>query len=696
MQNASNSEFEAIHKSILSGFLSNIAEKKEKNIFRAAKGREVMIFPGSGLFNKAGSWIVAAEIVETSRVFARTVANIDSSWLEKLGQDLCKRTYLHPRWDKIRGEVIASEQVSLFGLTIIPERIVSYGRINPDEASAIFLRSALIEGNLKRPFGFLQHNRRLIQSIKSWEDRIRRRDLLVSENVILDFYKERLNRVYDLRTLKKYLRDKRTDSFLRMKKEDLLLYHPEDAELEQYPEKISLGNHLFDSSYCFEPGKDHDGVTVKVPSELAPAVPAEAVDWLVPGLYKEKIATLIKGLPKSYRKKLVPINDSVEIISREMPQGDSALITALGEFIHRRFGVDIPAAAWSNEALPDYLKMRISITAPDGKELWAGRDAAILRQGADSSVKTDEFDAARRKWKKNGIVRWDFGDVPDSIGDSRGPKAKWIAYPALEKDPLTEKSVNLRLFRQRDNALDSHQKGVAALYAIHFAKDLKFLKRQLTLPADKSLMADYFGGAKRVEKRVLERVTQLLFCKNIRSEAAFYAHAEAVSPRIISTGREVLDTAVAVLTAYGEARKKISKLLEANHGNVPVVAFLCELMEELARLVPETFIDMYDLKRLAHLERYIKAVAIRAERALLDFEKDRAKSKEIKNFCSGLNKFLKNLSPSVSDKKRQALEEYFWMLEEYKVSVFAQELKTVGPISAKRLDQKLKQIERMV
>ena len=690
----SENKYEKIHKAVLSGFLSNIAMQKEKNIFRAGKGKEVMIFPGSGLFNKAQNWIVAAEMVETSRVFARSVANIDCSWLEELGGDLCRRTYLEPHWEKNRGEVVASEQVSLFGLIIVPDRKVSFGKVNPAEASKIFIQSALVNGDVKKPFAFMKHNQQLIDEIIDIENRFRRRDLLIDEQRIFEFYQERLPEIYDIRTLSKFLKQKTNDDFLQMGKDAILAYPPDDVQLAQYPDRLDFENHSLECSYCFEPGKDEDGVTVKVPSALAPSVSPESIEWLVPGLYPEKTEALIKGLPKKYRRKLVPVKNTVDVIIREMPKTRISLISALGDFIYRRFGLDIPASAWSQESLPDYLKMRVSITAPGGKELRAGRDANILRQDTGSLEKSDELKAARMKWEKSGITRWDFGDLPEFVSDSGEKTGHWIAYPALENSGL-DKPINLRLVRQKDEALAVHLRGVAALYAIHFSKDIKFFKRQLVLPEDKAFLANYFGGAKNLVKQMVDRGIQELFGKNIRSQKAFYSHAESVAPKILSTGRELLDRLIPVLAAYHDARSQIHKLQQGSRQNSRMMSFFQELTAELARLVPETFIAIYDKNRFAHLVRYIQATTIRARRAAVDFEKDQSKSRGIIKFSEGLNQLLKELSPRVSDEKRQAIEEYFWMIEEYKVSVFAQELKTVIPISAKRLEQKLQQIQRM-
>ncbi|UCE54570.1 MAG: DUF3418 domain-containing protein, partial [Desulfobacterales bacterium] len=693
---AESSRYAAIHKSILSGFLSNIAEKKEKNIFRAAKGRDVMIFPGSGIFDRAANWIVAAEVVETSRVFARTVANIDRSWLEDLGGELCRRSYLHPHWERRRGEVVASEQVSLFGLIIVPERKVSYGKINPQEACDIFIRSALIVGDLKKPFAFMKHNHRLIDSVKAIEDRIRRRDILISEAEMFAFYKERLDGIYNLKALSTYLKTKEDDDFLRMNKADLFVYHPGAAELSLYPQQIELGEHSFDCSYRFEPGEDDDGITVKVPSTLAPQVPTEAMDWLVPGLYKEKIAALIKSLPKAYRRKLVPVNATVDVIAAEMQHAEGSLIAALGHFIYKRFGVDIPASAWPVDTLPDHLKMRIAITAADGREISASRDPAILRYHTDEKANLTGFESARKKWEKTGIARWEFGNLPDYVSPGGSKTGRWIAYPALEKSQTGEKSVNLRLFRKRDEAIAAHKLGVAVLYRNYFSKDLKFLKKLLTLPADIIPKADYFGGAGQFEKRLMDRVIQTLFAKNIRSQNEFHAYAERVAPNIITSAKQLIENVLPIVSAYDETRRLVYRLQQANPNNATAVQFFNNIIEDLVRLVPENFIELYDPDRLVHIERYVKAVGIRAQRALVDFEKDQTKQHEVHPFSESLNQLLGTLSPNDSEEKRKAVEEYFWMVEEYKVSVFAQELKTDFPVSKKRLQDKLRQIEKMI
>ena len=705
----------SIHKSVLSGFLSNIAIKKEKYIFKGAKDKEMMIFPGSGLFKKPGDWIVAAELVETSRLFARIVASIDVSWLEALGKDQCKSVCLHPHWERNRGEVMALEQVSLYGLIIIPKRSISYGKIAPDEANQIFIQSALVEGDVKRPFPFMRHNATCIAEIRDMESRVRRRDILISEQDIYQFYAEKLPGIYDIRSLQAFLKRKGGDRFLRMKKADILRYAPDKDELVLYPDCVRLNGRQFDCTYNFDPGKQSDGVTIRVPSALAPSLPSDLLDWTVPGLLSEKITALIKGLPKTYRRQLVPVSDTVELIVREMNQTafgvqiqesgkrkqkhvvfnipDSALITSLANFIHQHFGMNVPASAWPLDELPDHLRMRIAITDSGGKELRSGRDKTILRGNAEVEIDPKVFKAAAEKWERNHITAWDFGELPESVTLKGKNGRTWVAYPALESQ---SDEVRLRLFRKRGEAIAAHTKGVEKLFMTHFSSDIKFLKKTLSLPADVGKAASYFGGSKVFVKRLYDHLLHHFFCKNIRTEKAFYFHAESVSQTILPIGRKTLEQAAVVIRVFHGSRSLLHDLEKASITSPRTADFINGLRESLSRLVPENFVSLYDTDRLPHVERYMKAITIRAQRAMSDFEKDQIKAREVKVYGDALNDLLKQLSPSASEEKRVATEDFFWLIEEYKVSLFAQELRTAVRVSPKRLDKKLKEIERMV
>jgi ATP-dependent helicase HrpA len=689
-----------IHKAILSGFLSNIALKKEKNIYQAAKGREVMIFPGSGLFNRAGQWIVFAELVETSRLYARKAANIDNTWLEEAGKEQCKYTYNQPHWERNRGEVVAFEQVSLYGLVIVSQRPVSYGRIDPGEASRIFIESALVQGDVKKVLPFMQHNLELIEKAADIENKFRRRDILANEEDMFNFYKNRLAGIYDIRSLEKLIKKKGDDGFLRMEMSDLIINEPDTEELALYPDNIPLGNREFQCTYNFKIGDPDDGVTIKVPSTLKAGIPADSIDWLVPGFFKEKIAALIKSLPKKYRKKLVPVADTVKIILNEMPRGRGSLFSALSSFIYKRFAIDIPASAWNDNALPDHLKAVISITDENGKEIRSGRDKALLYekvQQRSREKEPKELVSLKKIWERRGITKWDFPDLPKSISidDSNGKQL--AVYPGIEVEEAgNSKKINLRIFRDAETALESHKKGVAALLSGFFSKDLKFLKKRIKIPGKLQESAKYFGGAGQINNKLYQSVIRKLFEKNIRSKKEFHSYAESIAPLILKKGDELLKQSVAVISAYNDTLSNLAELEKKQRFNEKYLLFLKGLREEMKRLVPENFMELYETARLIHLIRYIKAFSIRGERALINLEKDKAKAGLVNEYTDRLNSFLQGLSPGTTKEKQTKIEEFFWLIEEYKVSIFAQELKTIVPVSRKRLDKIIREIERMV
>ncbi len=683
----------AIHRSILSGFLSNIALKKEKFFFRAAKDREVMIFPGSGLFKNPGDWIVAAEMVETSRLYARKAATIDVTWLEPLGGTLCRRSWSDPHWARSRGEVVAKEQVTLFGLPIVADRRVAYGRIDPAKASEIFIRSALIDMDVRQPLGFMRHNADLVAEVRDMEDRIRRRDILVDDAVLLSFYQERLQGVCDLRTLKHRIRKKGGDGFLRLDTERLTRYLPDADELAQFPQQLDLGHRVLDCDYAFEPGAEADGVTLTVPIETTGDVPREQLDWLVPGMLAEKITALIKGLPKTYRVQLVPVADTVEMLVRNMPRGRESLPMALSRFIFTRLKVDIPASAWPVDELPDHLRMRLSITDAKGRVVVSGRNESLLDRQASDSRLPKGMQALKRKWERQGITEWDFGDLPDvlTVDDRRG--TPWNLYPRLAVETDT---VGIRLFTDSKVARSSHLDGMTALLARCFADDLKYLKKSLKLPALLKRQVHTFGGLAAIEAQMVQCVTRQLFAVNVLEQTAFEAHvAKLEQLRIHQRGEALRDAVIAVIEAHHEARCRILEIEQRRIAAPLVTQFLQILSDDLARLVPENFVTLYDRQRLHHLVRYLKTISIRVQRGLTDLEKDHLRQKQVTPFLDALNQMLSSMDAATSADKRAAVEAFFWMIEEYKVSVFAQEVGTDGPVSPKRLKKLIGEIERM-
>ncbi len=688
--------YTAIHIAVLSGFLTNIAQRREKNIYRAARGRECMLFPGSGLFNRAGEWIVAAEMVLTSRLFARTAANIDSAWLESLAGPQCRYTHLAPRWSRKRGQVVADEQVSLYGLVIVAGRRVAYGRIAPEEAAEIFVRSALIEGDVRQSLPFMDHNQALIDDVTDMENRLRRRGLLVDEEILCQFYRDRLGTIADMRSLARRIKKEGGDGFLRLTPEDLLQAEPDADELALYPEEIKLGRARLKADYRFNPGGEDDGITVAVPAARAHQVEPADADWLVPGLLEEKITALLKTLPKRFRRSLAPVSDAAAVIASEMPRGGGDLLTALGDFIHRRFRVDIPATAWSEADLPSHLRMRFALKGAEGEILAVDRDAHVLQATAPAPPREAVLADLRRRWERDGITAWDFGDLPAAVAAESKEEPDYALFPALTRPVDGIRGVGLRLYATHEEALEKHRDGVAALLEIVLADDLRRLKRQLRLPPETARRVRFAGGHQALERQLFDRVVRDHLHRDLRTADAFSAHAAAVRRQLVTDGQALIAAAAPVVAAYDEVREVLFGLERQVGGRGAVAEFLLDRREDIHKLVPENFVSLYDRERLAHLPRYLQAVALRARRALQQFDRDRPKAEAVGRFEARLQRLLEELTPRTSAAKREALEELFWLIEEYKVSIFAQELKTAVPVSAKRLEKKIDAIGRIL
>ncbi|MBN2244621.1 MAG: ATP-dependent RNA helicase HrpA [Candidatus Aminicenantes bacterium] len=678
-----------IHRSILAGYLSNIAVHKEKNIYTAPQGREAMIFPGSGLFNRSLRWIVAAETVKTSRLFARTAARIDPAWLEELAGPLCKYFYLNPRWDKKRGEVVAEERVTLFGLEIISGRTISYGRINPAEAHQIFIHSALVKGNIHPLPDFLKYNLELINKLSVIEEKLRRRDILVSEGVLEDFYSDRLPGVLTFKELIDRIASQGSDNFLRLTREDILKTIPDQKELEAYPDEIKLDNMNFKTQYRFSPGKEEDGITLKIPARLLSSVPKETLEGTIPGLYKEKITALIRGLPKCYRRKIVPVGDKVEDIVKNMPRESPSLFKDLSSFIRKKYSIQIPIEEWHKVELPGHLKFRLAIIGQKGHDVTAGRDLERLLQELGSSSLPEESEAwkkAQLKWERSGITSWDFDHLPEKIPVGSLTEA----YPALHAD---KEGISIRLYKNHEEALKSHLLGVEALLLKRYSKDLEYMKRHLVLPEEYSKSALFFGGKEAIEKWLYSKLRHEVFRKNFRSQKEFTAYKENINIHLNEKSLQLLSMTIEILSSYQKIRSILSNIKISHPNNQALQNISEQTKRELEKLIPANFLDLYHLERLKHLPRYAEALRIRLERAKNDPEKDRKKAEQVSIFIHDLERIQRDYADKIDQDTKNSLDDFRWMIEEFKVSLFAPELKTAYPVSPKRLLEARKKIE---
>ncbi|HAJ26234.1 MAG TPA: ATP-dependent RNA helicase HrpA, partial [Syntrophus sp. (in: bacteria)] len=613
-------KYATIHKAILSGLLSGVAMKKEKNIYTAPKGREAMIFPGSGLFKRGGSgqWIVAAEWVETSRLYARTVATIEPEWIEEVAGPLCRVTYSEPHWNKERGEVQAFAQVSLFGLLIIPRRIVSYGRIDPAAANDIFIREGLMPGSMKRDYPFLRHNEEVIEKVRIMENKVRRQGAFLDEEAIFSFYRQRLPNIHDERTFQKFIRQQGGDDFLRMKEEDILLQSPDTEALSAWPDDTVVHGVRIPLTYRFMPGTPEDGVTAVIPAAIITALSPHSFEMAVPGLLPEQVDSLVRGLPKLYRKQLPPLKTVAETLIMHLTRKEQNLPIALGRILKEQFGVTVPPALWPLAALPDQLKMRFVVADENGETVASGRDINSLHSQFLGQIQSESFQRARKTWERENITSWDFEDLPESIHLGNPNQPVGVAFPALE---YVEGRINLRLFPSFPDAEVSHRSGVAALYEKHFDSELKYLRKTLVPTGNLKIWAEMFGGTRAVTGIIYNKVIHDLFFVYIRSKKHYVEHAQYMRTKIISKGQEALSLCMPVLEANFQAIQTMNRLEKQNNSYGQAVSYLRQLRQELATLLPHDFLETYPQERISQLSRYICALEIRADRGLFHLEK---------------------------------------------------------------------------
>jgi ATP-dependent helicase HrpA len=688
---------ENIHYAILSGFLRNIGFRKSKNIYQGAQGKELMLFPGSVLFNKGGQWIMAAELVETARLYARTAASIKVDWLEPLAGSLCRSSYSNPRWEKKSGQVIATEKVTLFGLVIVASRKTNYARINEitrREARELFIQSALIQGELTGHYSFLEHNLKLIARFEKIEDRLRQRNVLADDNVFYNFYNNRLGpSVHDRASLNRFLKRQKNDKFLFMNEEDVLLQPPEPGQLSDFPETILLdGTITLKLRYSFAPGSEEDGVTVILPLDLLDHVSPEIFEWLVPGLLSEKVTFLLRGLPKNVRRKLIPIKQNAEKLAAELQAYHGSLYGRLEELIFKRFRIRILRNQWPHEQLPPHLKMRYLLQDRSGKILLASRNFSDLKAERGEQRESRSLDELRRKWERTGITTWDFENLPEKIPlQNSQNKLLGFMYPTLQ--PEKEGNISIRLYSDMVESRHVSREGFLVLYSLQFPKQFKFVKKECVLPSSLWSVYEGFGSRQQLNEDLHRFVLEALFaCKNrawpTRNEF-FQLVNDLKKNGLLLRTRQLTELVLQLLKERMKTLDLINRIHTLSRTKYRTGINLEMFRSELDHIVPKDFLRQFNEEALTSAIRYCKALQIRIDRAYVSPEKDKIKAAEVVPHADRLKNFRpKEPSPTCLE----LLQEYRTMLEEFKISIFAQEMKTRFPVSAQRLKKKWQEI----
>ncbi len=757
--NESNADYAAIHRSILAGLLGHVAIREEGNTFKGGGNRQLTLFPGSALYDRAKprkpsakpkapraaappqpasaarpEWIVAGEIVETSRLFARTVAGIDPLWIVELAPHLCRVTIHNPRWSPEAGRVLAEERSTLYGLEV-HRRNVAYGNVAPRDATRIFIRSALVEegadpdasegatlASPARNYPFLEHNRRLRQKFETWQTRMRRHEVADVDQALFEFYAKKFENVpgdfgkgssggvgsvSSWAELNRLLRGRHDPKFLCATEADLFAGMDLTYDAQAFPDSVPLAGRSVPVTYSYSPGQEQDGVTLKLDTALAQTVSPASVQWAVPGLREAQAAELLRALPKALRRQLMPFPPKVAEIARDLRPGARSLLHDLSSFIHRHYGVEVPLSAWPPEALPAHLRPRLEVPGQGLQALLAGRDLLELRKKLDTAKPAPADDTAgwvrlARQWERFGVTDWTFGDLPERLTVEEAGASSLYAWPGLE---LEDGHVNVRLFRIRDAALRASPAGVRRLVELALQKDLAWLEKDLrTLARLGPLLAGFCTAEELHSAAVLHLKRHVLPGAGLPSltDAGFCAIVAEAKGRLAGLAIQLLDRLEPILKLRQEllhrrkpapppTRSRSLTDLKPLDALRPQPARQTDpLLAELDALLPGSFLATISFERLPHLPRYLKALLVRAERAALNPVKDQQRAGQLAPYVQALRQL--ETAPPRSPEQRQLVEEFRWMIEEFRVSLFAQELGTAFPISAKRLDQHLARI----
>jgi ATP-dependent helicase HrpA len=679
--------YETLHRAILSGLLSHIGFRpsgKERE-YQGARGSKFFVFPGSGLFGKQPKWLVAAELVETTKLYARGCAVVQPEWIESLAGHLIKRSYSEPHWQAKRGQVGGYEKVTLYGLTLASRRRINYGPIDPETARDIFIRFALVEGDFHTRAPFWRHNRELIEEVHDMEARSRRRDILVDEEVIYQYYAERIPEgIYSTPQFEEWLRQATMQhpKLLHMRMDDLLRPGAAGVEQAQFPDTLDIDGMALPLEYHFQPGSEADGVTLACPAVVLNQVTEGRADWLVPGLLRDKAVTLIKGLPKALRRNFVPVPDYADRALAGLAPCDTPLVQALGAALKQLSGVHVPEDAWDTASLPDFMKLRVRVVDAQGKTLGAGRDLPLLQrtytgQGGEMAQHTLPTTGLERE----GLHDWDFDELPEAV-DTEGGGIRLRGFPALVDEG---DSVAVRLIDSAPNAEAAHHAGLRRLIMLKLAKDIRYLRKNLPNLAQMRLQyAKAAGGdaqAGDLADQLVALIVDLTFLvdrPDIRTRTAFEDRVAQGKGQLMSQANAACQLVAEILQAYQQVRKRLAGITQINW-----LASLNDMREQLDGLVYQGFLQQVPYGQLTHYPRYLKALALRIDKLAHAAARDQQQLHELQPVVEE----WRSRAAQVKNKGQvdPRLEEIRWMLEEWRVSLFAQELKTAYPVSAKRI-----------
>ncbi|MEU1817932.1 ATP-dependent RNA helicase HrpA [Streptomyces roseifaciens] len=692
-----------VHQSLLAGLLSHIGLKDtEKNDYLGARSAKFAVFPGSALFRKQPRWIMSAELVETSRLWARVNAKVEPEWIEPLAQHLVKRNYSEPHWEQKQAAVMAYERVTLYGVPIVAQRKVNYGRIDPETSRELFIRNALVEGDWRTHHQFFQDNRKLLGEVEELEHRARRRDILVDDETLFDFYDQRLpEHIVSGAHFDSWWKHKRRDEpeLLNFEQSMLINENAEAVTKDDYPDSWRQGRLKFKVTYQFEPGADADGVTVHVPLQVLNQVSAEGFDWQIPGLREDLVTELIRSLPKPIRRNYVPApNFAKAFLERAVPLQESLTVTLARE-LHRMTAVRLEAEDFDLGKVPEHLKITFRVVDERRRKIAEDKDLEALRlrlkpktQAAISKAFEQASEAAKAGGtgggapeQRSGLTSWTVGTLPRTFETRRaGQPVK--AYPALVDEGS---SVAVRLFDTEPEQREAMWRGTRRLILLNLPSNpAKFAQDKLGNQQKLALSRNPHGSVQALFEDCVSGAADKLMAAHggpVWDEESFRKLFDAVRADIVDATLDAIRKVQEVLAAWQACERRLKATT-----SLTLMSSLSDVKEQLAGLIKPGFVTAHGVRRLPDLLRYLVAVDRRLTQLPSNADRDRARMAKVKEMQDEYAWLLEQF-PKGRPVPQEALD-IRWMIEELRVSYFAHALGTAHPVSDKRIVKAIDQL----
>lgn len=736
--------YEQLHLALLTGLLGNIGYKSDEEAhYLGARSIKFFIWPGSTLAKKAGRWIMAAELVDTTRLYGRCIAQIQPEWLEKVGEHLLKKSVGEPRWEKRAGQVSAFERATLYGLVVYSQRRTQYGLTHPTEAREIFIRDALVAGEFETRAPFFAFNQKLVREIENLEHKSRRLDVLVDEQLIAAFYDQHLPPdVYNAVLFEQWHKEmvKTTPKLLYLNKDELMRHEAAGVTTDLFPKTMQVSGVALQLAYHFEPGSARDGVTLSVPLFSLNQVSADRCEWLVPGMIKEKVQLLIKSLPQKIRRHCVPIPHYAAGFCERKEFGAGNFLDALIADIREQTGLLCLTTDFKFETLPAHLTMNFKVVDEHGRQLEMGRNLAALRaefggqaresfqrianaeklalleregnhdahQNAkvsntnslaskqnlqkkntegtpkNTNAHTDFSDSARKtatQFQQENITNWTFGELPELLEVQQG-KQTLIGYPAL-----VEKATHcsIEVFDDPDEANRVHRIGMRRLFALQLKEQMKFLEKNIPNLQQMGMQFMGLGSQEELRDQLLQVATESAFLQAPlpTNSGEFNQRRDQGKTRLNLLANEIARLVGQILAEYHGLPKKLQSLKA--HASAAA-----DMQSQLQQLISKRFVVENEFSQLAHFPRYLKAITIRMEKCRADPTRDAKLMAEWQSVAQAWQRTPRKTGPDADPK----MIEFRWLLEELRVSLFAQELRTPMPVSVKRLQKVWESLQR--